>query len=477
MEDVAATATPTEQAVVAQAEATPTIAPTPTAPQITPTVVGGAGPNSQNAATDPVPTPEPPVTKPGETIVYTVVEGDTLGSIAEKYGIDVKTIMAVNGLEDETELAIGQELRILPVSGALHIVAEGDTLEGLAAYYGVDTKTLAEANNLESLDTLTIGQELIVPGGQAPSRVALSSRSGSRAPATEPYTYTVQPGDSLMAIAARAGITVETLLWANDIEDPDTISVGTELLVLPVNGFLYTVEPGDTLNSLAERFDVGAEEILMANGIDDPDTIHVGTKLLLPGGSPVRLTPAPEPTATPVPPTPVPPTPTPEPAMQAADVPSEEPEPTQVPEVVVEPEPEVQPEPEPEPAPASSLGAQSVAIALEFVGYNYTWGGISPSTGFDCTGFVYYIYNYRLGVSMPRDLWGQLSSGTRVSRSEVQAGDIVFFQNTYMPGLSHVGIAIDHDRFVHASSERYGVMVSNLNDAYWAPRWYGATRR
>ena len=58
----------------------------------------------------------------------------------------------------------------------------------------------------------------------------------------------------------------------------------------------------------------------------------------------------------------------------------------------------------------------------------------------------------------------------------MQAGDLVFFQNTYQAGLSHVGIALDNTYFIHAASENYGVMVSRLTDAYWSARWYGATR-
>jgi cell wall-associated NlpC family hydrolase len=279
----------------------------------------------------------------------------------------------------------------------------------------------------------------------------------------------------LMAIAQRAGISVETLLWANQIDDPDTLTVGMELVVLPVSGVLYSVEPGDTLNALSAQFNVSVDELLMANGIDDPATIQIGTKLLMPGGSPIRPTATPAPTPTPIPiptstPTPKP-QPTPEAPVAAAAQPVDS-EPVAAAEEPAAAEMEVASEP----APAPSLGQQTIAIAQEFVGYNYVWGGISPSPGFDCTGYVYYIFNKRLGIRMPRDLWGQLGSGTRVSRGQVQAGDLVFFQNTYQSGLSHVGIALDNERFIHASSERYGVMVSRLGDAYWSARWYGATR-
>ena len=133
------------------------------------------------------------------------------------------------------------------------------------------------------------------------------------------------------------------------------------------------------------------------------------------------------------------------------------------------------PTPEPKPIVAPANGWGVVAQASKFLGYSYVWGGASPR-GFDCTGFTWYTYQ-QMGKAIPlHDLWGQMQSGPRVSQANLQAGDLVFFANTYMPGLSHVGIYIGGGRFIHAGSERTGVTVSSLNDAYWGPRYYGATR-
>ncbi|MHB1132856.1 MAG: C40 family peptidase [Chloroflexota bacterium] len=421
-------------------------------------------------------------------VVHKVAEGETLGAIAEQYSITPQTVAGANGLQSEDNLAVGQELRILPVSGTLHKVQEGDTLEAVAAIYGVEVMSIIVANGIDDPNSLVSEQELVVPGGSMPSRSTLASRSGQRPVAMKPGYYVVQPGDSLLSIAESYDISVETLLWANDISDPNTIQPGTELLVLPVSGVLYVVKPGDTINGIAEGQGVGADEILMANGIDDPATIHVGDKLLLPGAKPVS-----EPQPTPVKPTATPaleskpqvaaavvastPTPKAEPAATPKPVATATPKPvaTATPKP---PAPTATPKPAaPAPAPATggNVGQRVVAIAQEYIGHPYVWGGVGPNS-FDCTGFVWYIFNKRLGIPMPRDLWGQLGSGARVPRAQVQAGDLVFFQNTYQAGLSHVGIAIDNKYFVHAASERYGVMVSNLNDGYWAPRFYAASR-
>ncbi len=446
----------------------PTATATPTATQAPPVVAQGS-PVAASGSAEPTasPTAEASQAARKQIITHEVKEGETLSDLADRYGVTVATIVQANGLADENDLVVGQQLRVPPVSGTLHRVREGDTVESIAALYNADVEAIVAANGIADPNSLALDQELLVPGGRVPSRALLASRSGQRgAGPLRPGIYVVQEGDTLAQIASNFGITVETLLWANRFSDPNLIVPGTELVVLPVSGVLYTVQEGDTLSEISQHFNVAAEEILMANGIDDPNTIQVGLKLLLPGG-------APPPTPTPVPPTPTPkPRPTATPAPTAAPAVAEKPAPpAAAPQPVA---PAAQP-PAPPPAPAGG-GAQIVAVAQEYLGYAYVWGGTSPSTGFDCTGFVYWVLNKRLGKPVPRDLAGQLGAGVRIDRSQVQTGDLVFFQNTYQPGLSHVGIALDNSRFIHAASERYGVIVSSLNDAYWSARWYGATR-
>jgi len=102
------------------------------------------------------------------------------------------------------------------------------------------------------------------------------------------------------------------------------------------------------------------------------------------------------------------------------------------------------------------------------------FGGTTPA-GFDCSGFVYYVLN-KSGKPISRGMWGQYGAGPHPGRGALQPGDIVFFQNTYMAGLSHNGIYIGNGQFIHASDERSGVKISSLSEAYWASRWFGATR-
>jgi cell wall-associated NlpC family hydrolase len=127
-------------------------------------------------------------------------------------------------------------------------------------------------------------------------------------------------------------------------------------------------------------------------------------------------------------------------------------------------------------APASTVtpGNQVANLAQQYVGSPYRWGGTSPS-GFDCTGFVLFVYS-QFGINLPHNEAGQLASGPSVSPDDLQPGDVLVFANTYRAGLSHTGIYIGDGQFVHAADERHGVMVSALWDGYWAPRLVGAAR-
>ena len=123
---------------------------------------------------------------------------------------------------------------------------------------------------------------------------------------------------------------------------------------------------------------------------------------------------------------------------------------------------------------AAADGTQVVSLATQLVGAPYAFGGASPS-GFDCTGFVMWVYS-QFGVSLPHNEAGQLNSGASVGADDLQPGDVVVFANTYRAGLSHAGIFIGDGKFVHAGDERQGVLVSNLWDSYWGPRFVGASR-
>ena len=134
-------------------------------------------------------------------------------------------------------------------------------------------------------------------------------------------------------------------------------------------------------------------------------------------------------------------------------------------------------------APSPVVQAQNKAIAsgsvvqaaYAFRGTRYVMGGTSRS-GFDCSGFVRFILSATDGVALPRTATEQYYHGTPVSQAQAQPGDLVFFKNTYKPGISHVGIYVGGGRFVHAANAHKGVRADSLNSSYYQAHFAGIRR-
>ena len=123
----------------------------------------------------------------------------------------------------------------------------------------------------------------------------------------------------------------------------------------------------------------------------------------------------------------------------------------------------------------ASGGSGIVSFAKQFVGYKYTYGGTKPSSGFDCSGFVYYVFN-TCGYKLSRSCQVQSRSGSAVSRKNLQPGDLVFFNNTSDGGIGHVAIYIGGGRIVHAANSRSGVRTDTINSGYYNKYYYSARR-
>lgn len=120
--------------------------------------------------------------------------------------------------------------------------------------------------------------------------------------------------------------------------------------------------------------------------------------------------------------------------------------------------------------------AQEVLInALSLTGIQYKYGGGSPATGFDCSGFVRYVFRNAANLSLPPTARAIAQIGKSVKKDDLQPGDLVFF-NTLKKAFSHVGIYIGDNKFIHAPSTGKVVQVDSMQNSYWASHFEGAQR-
>ena len=263
----------------------------------------------------------------GQT-THVVSWGETLDTIAARYGTTVNAIVQLNGLANPNYIYVGQVLSI-PVagtttspSGGTYVVQWGDSLGSIATRYGITVQALMSANGLTNPNFIYAGQVLTIPGA-------------STAPVYTPPTttaktyYTVVWGDTLESIAYRYGTTVSAIMQANNLANSWYIYAG-QLLVIPSGTAMppsypaasyYTVQYGDTLNQIAIRYNTTVWALVQANNLPNASLIYPGQVLIIPGY--VCPTPAPPsyppqpvyPTPQPYYPTPVAPWPGPTPPV------------------------------------------------------------------------------------------------------------------------------------------------------------------
>lgn len=410
---------------------------------------------------------------------HVVQDGETLSKIAVDLGVDPDTLARANGLDDPNRLSIGQLLKLPPSRPRSYQVQAGDTLSDIAGQYGVTVAALVAANQLAQPDQLAVGTLLALPpAAVAPTPTPATPLATAPPAATAPpradrtikVPYLVKPGDTLAGIARNFETTPDALSTANGLANPDLLVVGQTIQV-PAKTRDHQVVEGETLDGIAARYTVDLGSLVDFNRLSDPNLIRVGDLLVIPQVASVARA---EPTPAPLiaasvlpqspPPTPVAPPPTSPPAPVATPAaPPPAAQPTPAPAATAKP-------------PQSAPGATSTlaAAALRLVGRPYAWGG-SSEAGFDCSGLVWYVAK-QAGANISRGLLGQFNAGAHPDRKALQPGDIIFFQNTYMPGLSHNGIYVGDGKFVHAADERSGVTTSRLDDPYWTTRYFGATR-
>lgn len=132
----------------------------------------------------------------------------------------------------------------------------------------------------------------------------------------------------------------------------------------------------------------------------------------------------------------------------------------------------------PEPPPqrySSDSGSDVVSYARSLLGTPYHFGGDTPRTGFDCSGFVRHVYYHTQGIALPHNAKGISQNGRPIRASELRPGDLVFY-NTLGRSYSHVGIYIGNGRFIHSPHSGKSVEIVDMSLDYWRGRYNGARR-
>jgi cell wall-associated NlpC family hydrolase len=114
-------------------------------------------------------------------------------------------------------------------------------------------------------------------------------------------------------------------------------------------------------------------------------------------------------------------------------------------------------------------------FAMQLLDIKYRRGGRVPTTGFDCSGFVHYVFAQVFGVDLPQNSASQYQVGKQIARTDMKVGDLVFFK-IHGKRISHVGIYLGENRFIHSPQTGERVRVNNLTENYWARRFAGARR-
>src|SRR5699024_66801 len=322
-------------------------------------------------------------------------------------------------------------------SGATYTVKAGDTLCGIAAKHNVSISDLMKWNGL---DTTLIypGNVFVISKNGSSSSSSSGSSSGGSSSST---TYKVKSGDTLSHIASRHGVSVANLKKWNNLSS-DLIRVGQKLSVKGGSSSgssssgssnsgsssskkTYTVKSGDSLSKIASQYGVTVSKLKSWNSLKS-DTIYIGQKLSINGKSS---------------------------GGSSGSSGS---------------------------SGGSSSGSANAGFdvnklvneAKKHQGAPYVWGGQSTS-GFDCSGYIHYVYN-KAGLKSGRtNTEGYYSRSFYINNPQV--GDLVFFEGTYKAGISHMGIYLGNNQFIHAGTST-GVTITSLSNPYWSKHFDGFKR-
>jgi cell wall-associated NlpC family hydrolase len=396
---------------------------------------------------------------------YAVQPKDTLYSISKKFSVPLEVLQRINNLNNST-LKVGQ---ILEIPERTHTVIKGDTLFSIAKRYGTTVQALTNLNKLGS-SGIGLGTVLLIPWDA--SFFASNAVKPPVSSAVKPPVLNVQPASPKPPISSVQP--APPVISATPPQSP-TVVGQPKPIPAPVPSSSWRATPSTVLPQLppperpANTFPTDA-------GSAKPKVWSLLTSAPLP----VLIVPSAEP---PIPPVSPPLDSNTDPSFTYTTAPGDTlfgiakrfgltvdllrrsnnltSDSLRIGQVLNIPQADA-------PTNTSIRG-----IAERYLGVNYVYGG-SSANGLDCSGFTSIVFK-EIGITLPRVSRQQFSEGTPVERNALQEGDLVFFDTTGT-GVSHVGIYLSEDEFIHAASNPGRVLKSKLTEKYYATRYLGARR-
>ena len=397
---------------------------------------------------------------------YTVRPGDTAYSVARLAGTDVPTLLRLNDLT-AADLKPGQTLKLpagpsrpvevqpsSPAAPRSHTVQPGQTLYSVARLYGLKTGDIQEFNRLSSAG-LKPGQVLQLPAGAQGVQA-----SPSAVPAPVAVVAPSGPAPSRPTPSSPAAVSPSPLPGVQSSSAGPT---------------RHTVQPGQTLYAVARLYNLRADDLLVLNHLGSSD-LRAGQVLLLPAG--VTIQPA-APSAM-LPGAAAPPSAVPSGATFSPGVPLPVMLPVPSAPTLPAPASPTPGSPRSEFSPPDTVPALTDSpsdwrgVAMSLLGVPYVYGGQSR-TGTDCSGLVLQVFA-GTGLKLPRQSAQQARTGAVVGLPDLQAGDLLFFDTEGRGTVTHVGIYLGDGQFINANSYGGQVAVNQLSEKYFAQRYLWARR-
>ncbi len=467
-------------------------------------------------------------TKNLKPVKYIVVSGDTLYSIARRYKTTPSNIRKLSGMSKQQLIRVGQELTVSKIvvpaktklitkkttqtkatttiksitngkkqttinsqqvtqnasktSGTIkYKVQSGDALSLIAKKYNISTKELMIANSLASASSIRIGQVLNIPTKSSPEpKTSIAKTKNIKQkitakPIKQSKIYTVKQKDTLYSIAKKNKISLRQLLDLNGMHGNYSIKIGQRLILGEVTKLAsantatskvkssvskqtkpqltasktnatvdkltkYRIKKGDVISVIAKRNNIDLDELLKLNKMSKRTKLRIGQIIVLNKSKNAKSVKS---------------------NKRIASARN-----------ILKNKKTKRARTYRKPKKIRGSNANVIRTAKRYLGRRYVWGATGPSK-FDCSGFTQYVLRKSKGVRIPRVSRQQAYYGKYVSRRNLRAGDLIFFDTSHRRRgyVNHVGIYIGNNQFIHASSARHRVVITSLNRPFYRARF------